>query len=88
MNRKNEADEEMQHHHSYLFTVRLWLEDLGDGRTECRGKAQHISSGETCYFREWSVLQTFFLKLLLSINERDMKSIDGGSGGSTTSNHV
>ena len=41
---------------SHLFTVRLWLEDLGDGRAEWRGQVQHVLSGETRYFRDWSTL--------------------------------
>ena len=24
--------------HTHLFTVRMWLEELGDGKTEWRGK--------------------------------------------------
>ena len=41
---------------SDLFTVRLWREDLGDGRSEWRGKVQHVLSGEALYFREWAAL--------------------------------
>ena len=41
---------------SHLFTVRLWAEDLGDGQSEWRGKVQHVSSGATRYFRDWSTL--------------------------------
>jgi len=39
-----------------LFTVRLWLEDLGEGRSEWRGKLQHMLSGEARYFRDWAAL--------------------------------
>jgi len=42
--------------HSHLFTVRLWLEDLGEGRTEWRGKVQHVTRGEARYFRDWAML--------------------------------
>lgn len=45
-----------QQHQSHLFTVRLWLENLGDGRAEWRGQVQHVLSGETHYFREWETL--------------------------------
>jgi len=45
-----------QQYQSHLFTVRLWLEDLGDGRAEWRGQVQHVLSGETHYFREWEAL--------------------------------
>jgi len=41
---------------SNLFTLRLWLEPLGDGRAEWRGQLRHVASGETCYFRSWSSL--------------------------------
>ena len=44
---------------THLFTVRLWLEPLGDGRAEWRGKVQHASSGEARYFRGWPALQAF-----------------------------
>jgi hypothetical protein len=39
-----------------LFTVRVWREDLGEGRTEWRGKVQHVLSGDTRYFRDWALL--------------------------------
>ena len=41
---------------SHLFTVRIWREELGDGRIEWRGKVQHPLSGEAQYFREWAEL--------------------------------
>ena len=51
-------------HHSHLFTVRLWLENLGDGRTEWRGQVQHVLSGETRSFREWPALITLLVAML------------------------
>jgi hypothetical protein len=51
-------------HQSELFTVRMWPEDLGEGRVEWRGKVQHAISGETRYFREWSALLEFFDEVL------------------------
>jgi hypothetical protein len=42
--------------YSHLFTVRVWQEDLGQGRLEWRGKVQHVMSGEGFYFREWQDL--------------------------------
>ncbi|HEU5098264.1 MAG TPA: hypothetical protein VFU22_04565, partial [Roseiflexaceae bacterium] len=53
-----------QQHQSYLFTVRLWLENLGDGRAEWRGQLQHVLSGETHYFREWETLLALLLAML------------------------
>jgi hypothetical protein len=41
---------------THLFTVRVWLEDLGDGQTEWRGEVQYVVSGEVRYFRDWSTL--------------------------------
>jgi hypothetical protein len=49
-------------HRSQLFTVRVQLEDLGDGRSEWRGKVQHTLSGEACYFRDWQTLVTFMVE--------------------------
>ena len=53
-----------QQHQSHLFTVRLWLEDLGDGRAEWRGQVQHVLSGETHYFREWEALLALLRAML------------------------
>ena len=38
------------------FMLRMWLEDLGEGRVEWRGKVQHVASGEVRYFRDWPAL--------------------------------
>jgi hypothetical protein len=48
--------EEAQDRQSQLFTVRVWREDLGEGRAEWRGRIQHVLSGEARYFRDWSGL--------------------------------
>ncbi len=44
--------------------LRLWAEELADGRVEWRGKVQHVSSGETYYFRDWPTLIAHLLELL------------------------
>ena len=49
---------------SHLFTVRLWLEPLGEGKTEWRGKVQHVPSGEAKYVRDWATLKAFFDSML------------------------
>ena len=49
---------------SQLFTVRLWVEQLGDGQTEWRGQVQHVISGETHYFREWPALIARLIAML------------------------
>lgn len=59
---KEEADQQAQS--SQLFMLRLWLEDLGGGQTDWRGKVQHVNSGETRYFRDWPTLQAFLENLL------------------------
>lgn len=51
-------------HGSHLFTLRLWLEDLGGGETDWRGKVQHVNSGEARYFRDWPTLEAFVEGLL------------------------
>jgi hypothetical protein len=49
---------------AHLFTVRLWLEDLGEGQTEWRGEVHEVVSGERRYFRDWATLVTFFQAML------------------------
>ena len=39
-----------------MFTLRVWVEDVGNGRTEIRGALKHLLTGETHHFREWSTL--------------------------------
>ena len=41
---------------THLFTVRLWLEDLGEGQTEWRGEVRYVVSDERRYFRDWPTL--------------------------------
>ena len=52
------------HLRSQLFTVRVWCEDLGEGRTEWRGKVQHVTSGQACYFRGWAMLTAALQEML------------------------
>ncbi len=49
---------------SQLFMVRVWQADLGEGRTEWRGKVQHVATGEVKYFREWQTLLAFLAEML------------------------
>jgi hypothetical protein len=44
---------------SHLFILRIWQEDLGSGKTDWRGKIQHVNSGEARYFRDWPGLEAF-----------------------------
>lgn len=50
--------------HSQLFTVRIWREDLGDGRCEWRGQVKNLASGEAHYFRNWAVMVEKLQKML------------------------
>ncbi|MCA1554615.1 MAG: hypothetical protein LC737_09575, partial [Chloroflexi bacterium] len=49
---------------SHLFLVRIWDEELGDGRKEWRGKVQHAASGNVQYFRDWQLLPELVQHLL------------------------
>jgi hypothetical protein len=62
MDDKNDADQSAQS--SQLFMLRMWLEDLGSGQTDWRGKVQHVNSGEARYFRDWLTLEQFVEGLL------------------------
>jgi hypothetical protein len=42
--------------HMHLFTVRVWLEELGAGQLEWRGEVHEVLSGERRYFRDWQTL--------------------------------
>ncbi len=58
---------ELRHCPSHLFTLRLWQEALGEGRTEWRGQLCHVLSGQTYYFRSWQALVTQMMKLLTDL---------------------
>lgn len=49
---------------SQMFTLRMWLEDLGCGQVAWRGSVQHVNSGEARYFRDWPTLEAFVEELL------------------------
>lgn len=58
--------------HSYLFTVRLWWEDLGDGQWEWRGVVKLVTSGEEYFFRDWDGLKGVMTALTGALeNESD-----------------
>lgn len=56
-------------HQSVLFTARLWREQLND-HWEWRGKVQHVMSGETRYFRDWSGLVAAVQEILAAESRR------------------
>jgi len=55
-----------QNQGSHLFTVRLWSEGLEDQKG-WNGRVQHVLSGETRAFHDWSTL----VDLLLEMAETD-----------------
>lgn len=60
------------------FIVRLWLEDLGDGHTEWRGRAQDVVSGQVKFFHGWERLTTTILEMLTNpkCETRDASGVD------------
>ncbi len=57
-------EQEAQHPGSHLFTVRVWQEELGDGKAEWRGRAQNIATGAGAYFRGWPGLIAVLSRLV------------------------
>jgi hypothetical protein len=71
------TDEANNHTHtSYLFTLRMWLEDLGSGEVGWRGKVQHINSGEVRYFHDWSTMLTFVKSQLCNFHAEGPSSVE------------
>jgi hypothetical protein len=66
------------HLQTHLFTVRLWVEVLGDSQTEVRMQVRHTASGETRYFREGELLLTYLLAKVQEIEQ------EGGTGKSNS----
>lgn len=49
---------------SQLFTLRVWSEEVGEGRQQWRGKLHHVATDEVAYFREWVALLPLVLAML------------------------
>lgn len=49
---------------SQLFTIRLWMEELGERNQEYRGQVKHVVTGVTRNFRDWTDLQAFLIGTL------------------------
>lgn len=49
--------------------VRVWMEDLGDGKAEWRGQVKHVTSGEVRYFRDWTTLISHLRAMLMCVEE-------------------
>jgi hypothetical protein len=44
--------------------VRVWYEPVDAGQSEVRVQAKHILTGETRYFRDWSLLASYLTSKL------------------------
>jgi chemotaxis methyl-accepting protein methylase len=64
-------DREEPHPRSHLFTLRVWAEAMDGGRAEWRGKVQHVTSGETRYFRDWASLVAFLEEILPELGDEE-----------------
>ena len=56
------------HLRSYLFTVRVWQEEIGTDQVEWRGKVQLVTNGDVRYFREWTALAPLLLTMLSELD--------------------
>lgn len=50
--------------HSQSFTVRVWYEPVDAGQPEVCMQAKHILTGETRYFRDWTLLASYLTSKL------------------------
>jgi hypothetical protein len=46
---------------THLLILRIWQEQLPDGRLEWRGKLQHPETNQTRHFRDWPALVPLLL---------------------------
>jgi hypothetical protein len=69
-------DQDQRHHRSYLFTVRLWAEEIGNSQREWRGRVQQVTSGEAYYFRDWPTLSAYLLKMLPQLDTQPETAIE------------
>ena len=51
-------------HSSHLFTVRIWQEDVGEGKHEWRGIVKYVISKEERSFRDCESVGMLMLSLL------------------------
>lgn len=66
---KQTIEHEGQYHHrSHLFSTHWWGEELTDDQATGRGKVQHVASGETRDFRDWSALVGVLLGMLQGLD--------------------
>jgi hypothetical protein len=70
---KYKVTSKAHHTRSHLFLVRVWLEELGDDKTEWRGQVKHVMSREVRYFRDWTTLVEYLTAMLPGIAEPDSR---------------
>lgn len=63
-----EGKKDKRDSNSELFTIRLWMEELGEG-VDYRGQVKHVVSGATRHFREWGDLEAFLTRTFDNNNE-------------------
>ncbi len=56
--------DDVQCHRIHVFIVRLWIKDLGAGKSEWRGQVKHLMSGKVNYFRDLSTLEEHLKTML------------------------
>lgn len=66
---------------TFLFTLRVWAEPLGEDQVEWRGKLQALPDGEAVYFRCWSGLVGRLETMLDSAGCEEDLVIDDDKGG-------
>jgi hypothetical protein len=59
---------------SYLLTVKIWPEEIGEGRVEWRGKVHRVVSGETLYFRDWATMLAFLQETMEPLCRRQSRT--------------
>ena len=57
-------------HATQLFVLRIWLEEIGNGRSEWRVQLQQVGSGEVRYFRDWQMLIACLVEMLTQPENR------------------
>ncbi len=55
--------------HSQLFTLRVWVEYVGNGRSEIRGILKHVLTGEIHHFRNGNDLSKLIESLTISAQD-------------------
>ena len=60
LSHQQEGISDQGHGNSELFTIRLWMEEVGE-EVDYRGQVKHVVSGATRHFRKWDDLEAFLL---------------------------